>query len=275
MRPVVRRRTAQRGRLGDRRRRELGRSGGGDRVARRGLARRPGQLCPRGLERAVGGRVPGRPAHRLRAARSVRHRRGGVAFRAHQRGTRNRHRQAPSLLRGIDAQPHRLARHHDHRRPLQPIRVPRDRVALVLRLGRVLARSSRAPRRLSLPRNGHGGRHFHLDRNRPAVRNHRHPEYRRPRWPARGRRDRFHCKGGVRLLARGGGSQGRDLPAARVAAQRLRLRSLGSERLPGRHRDQGCGVCADALRIHLVRCRVRFRHNGAGSRRAAKLRWWR
>ena len=163
-------------------------------------------------------------------------------------------RAALPVLHDVRAVPGGTARHHDHRRRVQHLRVPRDLVALDLRADRARARPPGAVRRVPVPDHGHDRRHLHRHRRRPALPDDRHAQ------PGRhGARLRAICGAPRPVLAAlafltvGILAQARAVPAASVAAQRLRLRAVGGVRVPRGHRDQGGGLRAAALLLLRVR----------------------
>ena len=90
----------------------------------------------RKLAAALGYRVPRGPAQRLRARPRLCRRCHRHVVCAHERGSGSRERAALSVLFHVLPVPCRAAWHNDHRRRLQPVRVPRDFLAVLVRAHR-------------------------------------------------------------------------------------------------------------------------------------------
>ena len=133
-------------------------------------------LCDRQLAAAVGHRVPRRPAQRVRAGARVGHRGGRASVQPRQHRDGGRAAAALPLLHDVRALPGRPAGHHDHRRRLQHLRVPRGVVALDLRADRARARPARARGLVPVPDHGHDRRDLHRHRHRLAVPDDGHAE---------------------------------------------------------------------------------------------------
>ena len=137
-------------------------------------------LSHRQLGAALGHRVPGRRAERFRAGAGLGHGDRGGAVRLAQRRRRAAARPGLPVLHHVLPVPGRVARHDDHRRRVQPVRVHRDLLAVELRADRARARSPRAIRGLPVPRARHHRRHLLRDRHRDPVPRDRHAQHRRP-----------------------------------------------------------------------------------------------
>ncbi len=122
-------------------------------------------------------------------------------------------------------------------------------------------RPARAARGLPVSDHGHDRRDLLRDRHRPALSRHRQPQHRRHRRAPRtgsGPVTRAPIVAGAGLPHRRHQPEARAVSAARLAAQRLRLRALLRDRVPGRHRDQGRDLPAGALLLLGLRRRHRL-----------------
>ena len=226
------------GGLGDRRRRDLGRLGRRLHAAGRGAANRADLLRARRLAGALGDRVPHRPARRLRAGHGLGHRRDRHRLRPRLGRPRDPARPRLPVLRDVSAVLHRPARHRGDRRRLQPVRLPRDRLAVVVRADQPRPRPARADRLLPLPHHGDHRRHVLHHRRRPDVHDDRHAQHGRPGQPAARPAPPAHHRDGAGLPHRRPEPEAGAGAAALLAAQRLHLRAVGGERVPRRDLDQ-------------------------------------
>jgi len=234
------------------------------RPAATGGGRGADQLRNGRLVGAVGDRIQDRHGQRLRAADRRRHRRSDPALcaRQHKQGIRGPARLP--VLHRLSAVSRRDARGDDHGRRLQPVRVPRNCVALSLCPGRPGPKPPGADGGVSVPDHGHHRRHLHRDRHRIALRHDRDPEHGRPQRPHLVGDRGPHPGRGVRLPGGRHFAEAGPVPAASVAAQRLYLRAVGGQRFPRRHRDQGGGLRAAQVPVHGVQCQLRVRRHPAG-----------
>ena len=168
-------------------------------------------------------------------------------------------RQNRPVLCDVPAVPGRPARHHDHRRRLQRLRVPRNFLAVVLCTDQPGPAPQGAARRLPVSGHGNDRGDLLLDRRRLALPDDRDPQHGRSRGPAETARRLAHRAGGLRLHRRRHGAEAGRLPTASVAAERLRPRALGGQRLPRRNGDQGVALCRAALHFHRLRFRIQLR----------------
>ena len=188
----------------------------------------------RGSRHSNYGRLSQHPAPGCR----VRHR--PADFRLHQTlGGHRTRRAAAVLLRALLAAGHRLARHHDHWRHFQPIRVHGDCRAVQLRADR-LRQGSRLYGSLQLSHHGHHGRLPVPARRWLHLCQERHAQHRRrvrlhPRaWPIAGSVRRLRADP-ARCLGEDG-----FLPVSRLAAQRIRTWANGQHRDTGPPGHEGC-----------------------------------
>ena len=200
---------------------------------RGGVAGRP---CARGrrdlvrARRLAGAdrhRIPRRSDQRLHAVGGGRRRRGDHPVRARQHCRRDPGRPAGLVLHHVPACAVGPARRRHHRRRLQHLRVSGDLVAGELRDDRHGARPPGADGGLPVFDHGHDRRHFHRHRRRAVVGDDRHAQPARSEPADPGHRRTAPGAGGTGVPDRRDLAETGAVPAASVAAQRVRLCAVG------------------------------------------------
>ena len=116
------------------------------------------------------------------------------------------------VLCDVSAVPFRPARHYDHRRRLQRLRLPRNLVPVVLRADQHGAAPQGVARCLPVSGHGHDRGDLLPDRRRPALHDDRHPQHGRSGGAAQTDCRFAHRAGGLRLHRRRHGAQAGGLP---------------------------------------------------------------
>src|SRR5690606_25945994 len=183
----------------------------------------------------------------------------------------------PAVLRLPLPEPDRAARHRGHRGRVQRLRLPGDHVAVLVRAGRDGAAQARPARRVPVPHRGDDPLDVRPHRHRPRLRRDRHAQHGRPRAaaPRRLRQPRPDRRRDLR--GRRARHQDGAVPAARLAARRLRRVAVGGVAVPGGDQHQGRDLPAAAPRVRRLRGGAGLRPDadhrggaGAGLRRDAR-----
>ena len=139
-------------------------------------------------------------------------------------------------------------------RCLQPIRLPRDFIAVVIRAHRPWFGPTGVDRCIPVPCDGNDRRDVHRDRGRAVVSGNGHAEYGRHRKPFAGgglHQPNGYC--GVCLYGHRRRAKDRHFPAPPVASERLHVRSEHRFRIPCRDGDKSFCLYSAALRLLRVR----------------------
>ncbi len=142
-----------------------------------GAVLRADLVSPRRLGAAMGHRVSRRCIERVRARPGIRGRRRDHAVCAPLNRVRDRRLAGGVVLLHVSALPDRIARHRDHGRCLQRVRVSRDFLALDLCADRARFGPPRPDRGVSVSDHGDDRRDLLRDRRRPALSPHRHAQH--------------------------------------------------------------------------------------------------